>query len=526
MRLSECLNSSDINTLRKIAETHDFECHRSSKNALIQSIMSHFNDRKFIREKLTQLSGPAYREALVQLTIDHRTAFSKEDLLAIAQRAAVNQTDLEKSLVTRLLEDGWMFRLGSQGGRNTYYFPEDTLKTIREYVSEHLRDQVETVTVPPVVYRDDQLAIIRDIAHFLSYVKNNEVKLTMDGIIFKRQLILLLESMEIQEKPLDNVGWRFGYGRRFRDYPDRFALLYDYCYNRQLIAEEDQGTLSLTAKAEEWIQRDDRDKLFDLFRFWRLLYRRPIPKIALAVSTLARAVQKQWTLVDSINRLLKPYVNDYYYDTPNVVMDTRIYQMMINLGLLCHGKLGDGRYVIKLSDVGRDLLLEDTTPDEAQMVENIHVPPILIQPNFDILLPAEEAASVGWELSQFADLIRPDAMRVYRITKRSIERGLQAGWTVNTILEFLDLHSEHSVPRNVVRMIEQWGKTNQEVRMVSCTLLEFANESVVKQVLSHEKFHSLVVKRLDENQLLLPMVSQTEVQAFLHDIGYATQVIP
>lgn len=454
MRLSECLNSSDIDTLRKIAETHNFDCHRSSKNSLMQSILFHFNNRKYVLEKLSSLENQAYRETLLQLTADKRTVFSREDLLAIAKRVMGGEAESEKQLVNQLLAEGWLYQLGGNGGRKLFYMPEDLLKTIKEFVTDHLRSQVEMALEPPVVYRDDQFAIVRDTIHFLSFVKNNEVKLTMDGVIFKRQLAALLDSFEIKENPLTNPGWRFGYGRRFHDYPDRFALIYDYCYNRQLICEEDAGVLVLQSKSEEWIRRDTKHNLLDMFRFWRLLYRRPIPKISIAVHTLARAAQREWIYVQSINRLLAAYVNDYYYDSQETVMEMRIYQMLVNLGLLCHGKLTGGKDVIQLSNLGRELLLEEIVKEDEELESPSF--PMIIQPNFDILLPVEEAATIGWHVSQFADLIRPGAMRVYRITKNTIQRGFQTGWTAKKIIDFLTQHSGHAVPRNVIRMIEQW----------------------------------------------------------------------
>jgi hypothetical protein len=423
----------------------------------MQSILYHFNNRKFVLDKLSSLESEIYREALLQLTADRRTTFSREELHAIAKRVALGDAGSEADLVNKLLTDGWLYQLGGNGGRKTFYLPEDLLKTIREYMANHLRSQVETASAPPIVYRDDLLAIIRDTIHFLSFVKNNEIKLTMDGVIFKRQLAQLLDSFEVKEQPLSNPGWRFGYGRRFHDYPDRFALIYDYCYNRQLIAEEDSGILMLTDKTETWINLDSKHNLLDMFRYWRVLYRRPIPKISIAVNTLARASQSDWITVASINSLLAQYVKDYYYDSQATVMESRIYQMMVYLGLLCHGKLADDKNVIKLSELGRELLLDEMARGEEEGTEPLSFP-MLIQPNFDILLPAEEAGAIGWQLSQFADLIRPDVMRLYRITHTSIRRGFQAGWTAKTIGQFLKRFARQAVPANVLRMIEQWEK--------------------------------------------------------------------
>ncbi|WP_018133261.1 helicase-associated domain-containing protein [Effusibacillus pohliae] len=456
MRLSECLNSSDIDTLRNIAERHGFDCHRSSKNSLMQTIMAHFRNRTFIRETLAGLDSRAYRETLQQLTLDRRKSFSREDLAAIIKRATGDASDQHQRLVSQLLRDGWLYRLGSQGGKSAYYLPEDLLQTMKEYITEELQKRVEQIESPPVVYRDDQLAIVRDAMQLIAFINNHDVKITQDGVIYKRQLLLLLDSMEIREDLL-NTGWRFGYGRRFHDYPDRFALIYDYCYGRGLIEELEEGLLALTDKVEPWLRQPDKQKLYDMVKFWRLLYRRPIPRLALAVSTIASATRNRWTTKESVNQLISPYVNCYYYDSQQQVMEMRIYQMLVYLGLLWFGKLPDGRDVMRLSDLGREILLEELPADEPEPVLADSAP-LIVQPNFDVLLPASEAGKLAWELSQFSELVRADMMRIYRLTKASVRRGLQNGWSTDRILGFLDRHSGNLLPRNVKRMIERWSE--------------------------------------------------------------------
>ncbi|GAX89748.1 helicase-associated domain-containing protein [Effusibacillus lacus] len=453
MRLSECLNSSDINTLKKIAETHRLDCHRSSKNSLMQAIMSRFNNRKFVYEKLDSVDSEHYREALLQLVLDKRQSFSREDLAAIAKRVTGSAEDLDKRLISKFLQDGWMYRLGSGGGGTAYYLPEDLSRTMKEYMAAKLQSRVERTESAPIVYRDDQFAIIRDTVQFISFVKNNEVKTTMEGVIYKRQLMQLLESMEVKEEAV-GTGWRFGYGRRFYNYPDRFALIYDYCYGRGIVEEQEAGFLSLTNKTETWLLKSDKDKLMDLVKFWRLLYRRPIPRISLVTSTIATAAKAGWTLKESVNRLVASYVSGYYYDSQEQVMEKRVYQMMVYLGLLCIGKLADGRQVMKLSDVGRELLLEEKMQDEREAVHK-DASPLIVHPNFEVLLPASESR-LGWELNQFADLALPDLMRIYRLTKGSVSRGFQSGWTADRMVEFLERYSGSPVPVNVKRMIARW----------------------------------------------------------------------
>ncbi|BCJ85408.1 helicase-associated domain-containing protein [Effusibacillus dendaii] len=464
MRLSECLNLSDIDALRKIAETYEFDCHRSSKNSLMQAIMTHFYNRTFIEEHVVDICSEEYRETLLQITMDRRQSFSKEELHALVKRAIANKTEkdaaCDQQLINQLLREGWLYRLSNRGGHNAYVVPEDVLKKLQEFITRQLQTQLEFADSPPVVYRYDEFAIIRDMAQFLSFVKKQDIKLTQDGVIFKRQLQTLLDTFEMKEE-LQGKGWRFGYGRRFHDYPDRFALFYDYCYSRGLIEEHPEGNLLLTDAAEDWLNRTNKDKLVDLFKFWRLLYRRPIPRLPFVVTALARAVQSNWTFVRSVNRLLAPYVSEYYYDSQEQVMEKRIYQMMVNLGLLCYGKTADGRDVVKLSELGSELLLMENMAEESDGSAYEQETALVIHPNFDILLPTVEAGRMVWELNQFSELIRADLMRVYRITKQSVGHAFKNGWTAETIIQFLNRHSGDLVPSNVKRMIQFWSEEYQ-----------------------------------------------------------------
>ncbi|HEU4965380.1 MAG TPA: hypothetical protein VFV52_16255, partial [Bacilli bacterium] len=353
MRLSECLNSSDIGVLRKIADAHDFECSKSSKNALMQEIITHFHNRRFVADAYGSIREHAFREAVTQLMLDSRHEFSQEEVLAVVRRAGQTKEGMDIRWMNRLQKEGWVYRLNSKGGRQYYFIPDDLRKTMREFLSDTLKERVKVADQPPIVYRDEQLTLLRDTAVFLNFVGKNDVQITKDGTIMKRQQGQILALFEIKEEPLGKVSWRFGYGRRFHDYPDRFALIYDYCFSRELVAETQAGVLELTSKAQTWLQQEEKERVEDLFRYWRLLYRRPIPKLRVCVATLAQTAKDEWVHVDSMNNLLAPYVNDYYYDKAQTVMEQRIYNMLVHQGLLAHGQLAGGTAVIKLTALGR-----------------------------------------------------------------------------------------------------------------------------------------------------------------------------
>lgn len=527
MRLSECLNSSSVDTLRKIAESYEFDCSLSSKNALMQEILTHFNNRKFIEAAFSSLEENAYKETVSQLMLDRRETFSREDVLAMVQRTGDKAREDGQKQMQRLLHDGWLYCLNSKGGRQIYYIPDDLRRTMREYLADNLKQRVRIAESAPIVYRDENMALQRDLALFLNYVSKNDIRITKDGTIMKRMQQQILSLFEIKEEVLGKVSWRFGYGRRFHDYPDRFALLYDYCFNRGLIDETQEGALLVTKQAAEWLLQSEKERAADLFRYWRLLYRRPIPQLKLCIATLAQTAKGDWVHVASMNELLAPYVGDYYYEKAELVMEQRIYQMLVHQGLLAHGQLACGTAVIKLTPFGREFLLDEAVEIEEEPEETLaqRSMPVIIQPNFDLLVPLESFERIAWELEELTDLIRVDTMRVHRLTKKSVLRAFDFGWTCETVLDFLREESDGLVPGNIERMIEQWAAEFGRVKLYRAVVVECSDEATAKDLKSLPELKPHVRLELTPTHLLIAEAGLPLVQAQLMKMGYPAELI-
>jgi hypothetical protein len=523
MRLSECLNSSDIETLRNIANAYAFDCSKSSKNALMQEIMTHFQNRAFIAGALDSLKEQTYLETVSQLMLDSRQEFSREEVLAMVRRTIQPKKEgHDQKWMNRLLAEGWLFRLNSKGGRQFYFIPEDLRRTIRDCLGQSLKRRVQLAEQAPIVYREENFALVRDTVVFLQYIARHETRITKDGTILKRQQQELFSLFEIKEEPLGKVSWRFGYGRRFHEYPDRFALIYDYCYARALIQETADGRLTLGTQAAAWQETGERERGEDLFRYWRLLYRRPIPQLRLCVNLLANAAKDDWVHAASVNALLAPYVQDYYYEKAPLVMELRIYNMLVHLGLLAHGQLADGTPVLKVSSRGRELLLqEEASVEEVESAAQAtaHVP-LILQPNFDLLVPIEGAERLAWELEEVTELIRVDTMRVHRITKSSIARCFDNGWTAETVLDFLREETGDMVPGNVERMIQQWESEFKRVQLQRAVLVTCQDSSIAADLKVMPEIAPYFRADLSELEFVIAERGARPLQEILRRMGY------
>lgn len=450
VKLSECLNDADIKTLQRVAKTYDLSCSRHSKLALIQEILFFFRSGLVLEGHVRKWQQQYPNHALLRLFLEPREWLSLEDLAGIFQGYA----DVEQS-IEQAVDQGWLFPTSKLNGRIMYGIPSDLRVQIRRKLIEQFSVNLATSQEGPLTFHEEGLAMNRDLDVFLEYVRHHEVRLTNEGSMYKKNLLQVLELLEIGETPLQG-GWRFGYGRRFHDYPDRFALLYDYAYHQQFIEEPEDGYLTVTDNCQTWFQTTELERQKGLIRFYLSLYRRPIPRLPLLVQLLT-ASSEQWVLGRSMFEAVSTLVKDYYYDKVEQIWEKRVLNMLMHLGILRTGYDENNDLWFQITKLGQQLLTQEalpTTNEESREAQRI----LIVQPNFEIVVTADQPL-VTAELAVFTELKQAGAVRVYRLTEETAMRALASGASVSHWIDFIDKHSQTSMPGNVERTLREWEHT-------------------------------------------------------------------
>ena len=211
--------------------------------------------------------------------------------------------------------------------------------------------------------KDDHLAVIRDeggvfiqdLDQFLSYVKNREVPLTEEGSIYRQHQRKLFQLFAIPEKPVNNPQWRFGFGRRYHQYPDRFSLLYDYAYYRGYIVETPEGFLRVTEAGAEQLITSNSSEQAEAVRFWLRLYRRPIPHLILITRWISLLATQRWIPLETVTQAVDDWLHPYYYVPKQELLDRTI-NMMLYLGILSLAENTEGTKLAMITAEGSALL--------------------------------------------------------------------------------------------------------------------------------------------------------------------------
>lgn len=408
MNLADMLCYADIEQLTRIAESYACECSSYSKNELIQTILSTAHRKDALESRIGEMNRDELR-FLNSLLFENRTAYSIEELTARAMgeggeaaRPAFGQTASrqenerdarltnqqqlasappmrqEKSLppkkkrtpskmelsaeprpptpeeaarqaIARFKRLGWLFNGTSAHTRYLLQVPDDLKMRLRDTLERKFRAPLQICEEPPV-YRDEQGLLPVDLLQLLKYAQDHDMPLTSDGTLYKRQLGQVLDCLSITEAVPGKGGWRFGYGRRYRDYPDRFSLLYDYAWYNGLIREQAEW-LTLTDEGRAYLGGGERPDTPQLYRFWLQLYKGPIPNLHSLVQWIGR-LASDWVTVGSLHDVLAPLIRAYYYDGPREILERRTLLMMMHLGLLRWGQTEEGEAVVRMTRTG------------------------------------------------------------------------------------------------------------------------------------------------------------------------------
>lgn len=390
MNLADMLVFADIAELTRIAETYNCNCSSHSKNELIQSILSTVQRRDVMESRVEEMTGNDLR-FLNSLVFENRAAYSLEELrarvlngeLAPEVQLAAQQSQTAKAskapsagsrsrkgkntappmppspdesarlAILRLKKFGWLFNGFSQQTRYLYQVPEDVKARLCDVLEKRYRSSL-VITDEPPVYRDERSLIMEDIVHFLRFVRDNDLPVTSDGVMYKRQLTQALELFSVSEAIPTRGGWRFGYGRKFRDYPDRFSLLYDFTFFQGYIAEDSERLL-LTGEGRKITDDGMKPDPTKLYRFWLRMYKGPIPNLTTLVQWIMR-LSDNWVTVESLHKILQPLVRPYYYDTQRDVLERRVLAMLMHLGIIRWGETAEKDAVIRITPQGKMLV--------------------------------------------------------------------------------------------------------------------------------------------------------------------------
>jgi len=384
MNLSDMLSYADISQLSSIAKQYGCECNGHSKHELIQAILASAHRKEVISRSLDQLQLEELR-FLNFLLFENLKAYSLEDLMALLQQcrfdlqptkdlspqaAVANRTTAGKQvkkrkkaekteiaapreMITRFKSQGWLFNGHSGHERYLFHVPVDFKLRFRQQLLGKLQKEIEYVETP-ASYEDESGKLLHDMNIMLDYILKNTPSAALDGVLHRRAILQLNEVSYIKEELPSKGAWKFGYGKGFGDLPERMTLIYDYLWSKRLVLLQDERIIVNEANVDV---KFEASELQTIVIHWMKRYRTPIPNIRALVYWLIM-LSSSWCSLESIERVLLPYIKPYYFDSASHILHKRLVKPMQHLGLLQTSEDPELGRLLQATTMARRLLTE------------------------------------------------------------------------------------------------------------------------------------------------------------------------
>lgn len=145
---------------------------------------------------------------------------------------------------------------------------------------------------------------------------------------------------------------------------------------------------------------------------------------------------------------------------------------------------------------------------------------MVVQPTFQIIALPPLALDRLCQLSDFANLTRLAEAPEFKLTKESLYRAAQAGYSLDQVIETLQRWSRSALPGNVQREMEEWAGRHARVTLRrSAPLLQTASEALLDELLADralapffgERLASTVVELTTDKKLRLEQLREALV---------------
>lgn len=171
----------------------------------------------------------------------------------------------------------------------------------------------------------------------------------------------------------------------------------------------------------------------------------------------------------------------------------------------------------RLSPLGAALLQDAPAPPEPPAER------LLVQPNFEVLVPAYAALEARFQIARVAELVRADAVTVYRLSEPRLHQALEQGIQLEDVLRFLREQGGGEPPQNVAATLADWAARYGQVTLRSGAVLEARDVALLEQIRRDRRVRLPRADRLSDQALLLRPGDAAAVAERLRKAGYGLQ---
>lgn len=401
-----------------------------------------------------------------------------------------------KAAFSSLWEKGWIQAVRKAWGESLYYIPAVHLPLLAAAFERRVGRALEGVpsfspsSIPPFqdevschslhragisVLREGKTNIALDLLHVLAWFGSKGLPLTRKGTLHKKTISQLDHMTSM--RPEDVKGLVFQHEHQ-EVYPRHVAIMLDMLLSLGLI-QRNEGVYAISQeRLSSWL-----DLSWSVMH--RKIYKLCVDKYA-AMNPIMQHVQYRLLLLAPGKdqwfglRQALPFIREWrdaaapreheHEHAKNISVSAdpgwqpewdhvfpRILGWMEALAGWGFGEIGQDaaegiafRWLVDPHSLLYGTEREDGTKD-------VRLSRIIIQPDFELLVPSEAAPSVQWVAECCAELVHRDRLSVYRLSRESFARAVDMGISAEEAIRCLALNAMEELHPHIQLALQEWG---------------------------------------------------------------------
>lgn len=416
---------------------------------------------------------------------------------------------------------------------------DDTLVVFNEVTLAWFR-RVAVPSDPDAPHDDASLGVdvVSNVSRFFAYLIDNNVRFTVKGEIFKTTEKRILTEL------IPNPGRELERGQVLQ-------FIFAFARRHGFLEVTGERTFKLTAAGRDWEAQDLDAKLRGLFEhvttdvdleheslhqpamrrvllkmmkrlevgiWYDVMYLPFLARNAYLAQLDALGVVDQ---VDAAGSAGLGAPEDLQRLSWNLVNWVR--KRLYLLGIVDLGYDSGGHPVaMRLTRIGARVLGMDAGASES----GVMVGRLVVTPDFEVVLFGEgDDADLTHDLDRFADRAEAGGTRKFRITDRSVHRGLVEGMTVKRMVEILTGNSRTPVPKNVLQSIRGWAQAAGLLVLDASLVVRGQDPLLMARFARDAGVRPFIRSTLDSTSVQLKgKTSRARYRTLLRDLGYLIEL--
>ncbi|MEM9799861.1 MAG: helicase-associated domain-containing protein [Planctomycetota bacterium] len=415
---------------------------------------------------------------------------------------------------------------------------DDTLVVFNEVTLAWFK-RVAVPSDPDAPHDEASLGVdlVANISRFLAYLVEHSVRFTVKGEIFKTTEKRILTEL------IPNPG-------RELERAEVLQFIFRFARANGLIEVTGERTFKLNSSGRDWESQDLDAKMKALFEH-----------VTFDLEETQESVHHP-AMRRILTKMMKRLEVGVWYDVmylPFLARNAYLAQLdalRVDDQIAARGALGAGAsedlqrlawnlvgwvrkrlYLLGIVDLGYDrqghpvamrltrlgarvLGVDDSEPEATSLGR------LVVTPDFEVVLfTSGDDADLTHDLDRFADRVKDGTLRQFRLSDRSVHRGLVEGMTLARMREVLTLNARTPVPKNVLQSLRGWAFQAGLLVLGDDHVVRAQDGTAMTKFARDAGVRPFIKSTLDETSVQLKTrTSRARYRTLFRDLGYLVEL--